>query len=119
MTYGGSAAESGRNGSAVVRGVIFVIDLYRHTISPMRLPTCRFSPTCSQYAVEALTEYGLIRGGWLAVVRLLKCGPWHRGGWNPIPERRNASHAHRSDEAPGADELWETPALRGESKTRV
>ena len=57
------------------RGVIFFIELYRHMISPMRLPTCRFTPTCSQYAVDALSEYGLIRGGSLAVVRLLKCGP--------------------------------------------
>jgi uncharacterized protein len=70
-----------------VRGLIFVIQLYRHMVSPMRMPSCRFTPTCSQYAVDALTEYGLIRGGWLATVRLLKCGPWHRGGWDPIPER--------------------------------
>jgi uncharacterized protein len=105
--------------TAVVRGVIFLIELYRHTISPMRLPTCRFSPTCSQYAVEALTEYGLLRGGWLTVVRLLKCGPWHRGGWDPIPERRSALHVHHGQDAPAADELWDAPALRGESKTRV
>lgn len=85
-----SAAQVGRNGSRVVRGVVFVIELYRHMISPMRLPTCRFTPTCSQYAVDALTEYGLVRGGWLALLRLLKCGPWHRGGWDPIPERRSA-----------------------------
>lgn len=70
--------------------VIFLIQLYRHMLSPLRLPTCRFTPTCSQYAVDALTEYGLLYGGWLATVRLLKCGPWHRGGWDPIPERRNA-----------------------------
>jgi putative membrane protein insertion efficiency factor len=70
------------------RVVIFLVELYRHTISPLRLPTCRFTPTCSQYAVDALTEYGLIRGGWLTVIRLGKCGPWHRGGWDPIPERR-------------------------------
>jgi putative membrane protein insertion efficiency factor len=70
--------------------VVFLIELYRHMISPMRLPTCRFTPTCSQYAVDALTEYGLVRGGWLALLRLLKCGPWHRGGWDPIPERRSA-----------------------------
>ena len=58
---------AGRSGARV----IFLIQLYRHTISPLRLPTCRFTPTCSQYAVDALTEYGLIRGGWLAGVRLL------------------------------------------------
>jgi putative membrane protein insertion efficiency factor len=106
-------------GSTAARGVIFLIELYRHTVSPMRLPACRFSPTCSQYAIEALSEYGLIRGGWLTVMRLLKCGPWHRGGWDPIPERRGASHVHSGEDARTADDLWDTPALRGESKTRV
>jgi uncharacterized protein len=72
-----------------VRALIFAIELYRHTVSPLRLPTCRFTPTCSQYAVESLTEYGLLRGSWLAAIRLLKCGPWHRGGWDPIPERED------------------------------
>ena len=119
MASVGSTAEARRNGSVVARGVIFLIEVYRHMISPMRLPTCRFSPTCSEYAVEALSEYGLLRGGWLTVVRLLKCGPWHRGGWDPIPERRGASHAHGSEDARAADELWDAPALRGESKTRV
>jgi putative membrane protein insertion efficiency factor len=116
MTSVGSTAEIGRNGSAVVRGAIFAIELYRHTISPMRLPTCRFSPTCSQYAVEALSEYGFMRGGWLAVVRLLKCGPWHRGGWDPIPARRGDTR-HEGTQA--ADHLWDTPAQQGESETRV
>ncbi|MBS4728114.1 membrane protein insertion efficiency factor YidD [Mycobacterium sp. SM1] len=87
-----SAAQSGRGrlrggGGVVARAVIFLIQLYRHMISPLRLPTCRFFPTCSQYAVDALTEYGLVRGGWLAAIRLAKCGPWHPGGWDPIPDR--------------------------------
>jgi putative membrane protein insertion efficiency factor len=93
-------------GSAAARGAIYLIQLYRHTVSPLRLPTCRFTPTCSQYAVEALSEYGLIRGGWLAMVRLGKCGPWHRGGWDPIPERDGV----RANAQP-ADDL--------ESETRV
>ncbi|BBX19412.1 membrane protein insertion efficiency factor YidD [Mycolicibacterium duvalii] len=76
------------------RAVIYLIQLYRHTISPLRLPTCRFTPTCSQYAVEALTEFGLLRGGWLATVRLLKCGPWHNGGWDPIPDRHPDCQSH-------------------------
>jgi hypothetical protein len=105
-------------GSTAARGAIFLIELYRHTVSPMRMPTCRFSPTCSQYAVEALAEYGLIWGGWFAVVRLLKCGPWHRGGWDPIPERRGASHLHGCEDAQAHD-LWDTPATREESNTRV
>ncbi len=82
------------------RALIFLIQLYRNTVSPLRLPSCRFTPTCSQYAVEALSEYGLIRGGWLAMVRLAKCGPWHRGGWDPIPECRRP---HR--ESAGLDDV--------------
>jgi putative membrane protein insertion efficiency factor len=76
-----------RIGGTCVRGLVFLIQLYRHMVSPLRPPTCRFVPTCSQYAVDALTEYGLFRGTWLAAARLAKCGPWHRGGWDPIPER--------------------------------
>nr|WP_231997399.1 membrane protein insertion efficiency factor YidD [Mycobacterium sp. 1245111.1] len=77
-------------------------------VSPLRLPTCRFTPTCSQYAVDALAEFGLVRGSWLAAMRLAKCGPWHRGGWDPIPERRRAE-VHD----------WDTPATRGKSDSVV
>ena len=80
----------------VIRVLIFLIELYRHTISPLRPPTCRFTPTCSQYAVEALTEHGLLYGSWLTVVRLAKCAPWHRGGWDPVPERRSADDTAQS-----------------------
>ena len=79
--------------TAPVRAVIFVIQLYRHMVSPLRLPTCRFTPTCSQYAVDALGEYGLIKGSWLAGVRLAKCGPWHQGGWDPIPDEQRESES--------------------------
>jgi putative membrane protein insertion efficiency factor len=82
-----SIGQPARARALPVRALVFLIELYRHTVSPLRLPTCRFTPTCSQYAVDALTEYGLIRGSWLTAVRLGKCGPWHRGGWDPIPER--------------------------------
>ena len=98
-------------GSSAAHGVIYLIQLYRHTVSPLRLPTCRFTPTCSQYAVEALGEYGLIRGGWLALVRLVKCGPWHHGGWDPIPERRDDWRDGMRETAQNADDL--------ESETRV
>jgi uncharacterized protein len=94
-----------------MRSLIFLIQFYRHMVSPLRLPTCRFMPTCSQYAVEALTEYGLVRGGWLAAVRLAKCGPWHRGGWDPIPE-------HRMGPGP-IDQLSVSPAKLGESDSLV
>ncbi|WP_231976707.1 membrane protein insertion efficiency factor YidD [Mycobacterium sp. E740] len=96
-------------------------------VSPLRLPTCRFMPTCSQYAVDALSEYGLLRGGWLAMVRLLKCGPWHRGGWDPIPERPTPQHgdahvcacADRASEDTAADVSGRAPAKRSGSETRV
>ncbi|MBI3227806.1 MAG: membrane protein insertion efficiency factor YidD [Mycolicibacterium cosmeticum] len=87
------------------RSVIVVIQLYRTMVSPLRLPTCRFTPTCSEYAVDALTEWGLIRGGWLAVVRLAKCGPWHRGGWDPIPERCEHAGGSTSAEIVRSDSL--------------
>jgi putative membrane protein insertion efficiency factor len=83
---------SGRRiAGALARSVIYVIELYRTMISPLRPPSCRFTPTCSQYAVDALREFGFVRGSWLSLVRLTKCGPWHRGGWDPIPERRDVA----------------------------
>lgn len=97
-------------GMAAARFVVRLIQLYRHMVSPLRPATCRFVPTCSQYAVDALTEYGLIRGGWLAMARLAKCGPWHRGGWDPIPERPNFQ------DASGAGV---SPPPRGESESCV
>lgn len=103
-------SRRGGIGATAARAVIAAIQLYRHTVSPLRLPTCRFMPTCSQYAVDALTEYGLVRGGWLAAVRLAKCGPWHRGGWDPIPERGRGACAHSDDasgtEAADDDQVW-------------
>ena len=80
------------------RGLIYAIELYRNMISPLRPPSCRFTPTCSQYAVDALQYHGVILGAWLALVRLLKCGPWHPGGWDPIPEPRQG-HDHHADGA--------------------
>lgn len=68
------------------RVLVFAIRVYRNMISPLRLPSCRFVPTCSEYALDALTQFGLLRGSWLAMIRLTKCGPWHRGGWDPVPE---------------------------------
>lgn len=68
------------------RALIGLVQLYRTWISPVRPPTCRFTPTCSEYAVEALSQHGAVRGVYLSTIRLLKCGPWHRGGWDPVPD---------------------------------
>ncbi|WP_054815203.1 membrane protein insertion efficiency factor YidD [Nocardia arizonensis] len=70
------------------RSLIFLIELYRAYVSPTRMPVCRFTPSCSEYAVTALRTRGLIVGLVLTVVRLAKCAPWHPGGWDPVPERR-------------------------------
>ena len=66
--------------------LIFFINLYRHFISPL-LPAgkCRYVPTCSAYAVEALKKYGFFKGGWLALKRILSCHPWGGSGYDPVP----------------------------------
>jgi hypothetical protein len=71
------------------RTLIFFIELYRTYVSPLRMPTCRFMPTCSEYAVESLRTHGAIKGLLLTVVRLAKCAPWHPGGWDPVPARHD------------------------------
>jgi len=73
----------------VARLLVFVLRFYRRWISPALPPTCRFSPSCSAYAVEALTEHGAIRGSWLTLRRLLRCAPWHPGGVDPVPAPRS------------------------------
>lgn len=67
------------------RLLILPIRAYQRFISPMRPPRCRFYPTCSHYAVEAIQKHGPIRGLWLALVRILKCHPLHPGGYDPVP----------------------------------
>ncbi|MDA8337656.1 MAG: membrane protein insertion efficiency factor YidD [Peptococcaceae bacterium] len=66
------------------RLVIGLINLYRSFVSPFLRPSCRFEPTCSQYALEAVERYGVLRGSWLAARRLVKCNPFHPGGHDPV-----------------------------------
>ena len=68
------------------RGVLLAIRLYQRWISPGLPAACRYEPTCSRYAYQAVEQYGVRRGGWLAVRRLLRCTPIHRGGFDPVPE---------------------------------
>ncbi|MCL2810509.1 MAG: membrane protein insertion efficiency factor YidD [Clostridia bacterium] len=66
--------------------MLALLRFYRRQISPLYPPSCRFDPTCSTYAVEAIEKYGAAKGGWLAVRRVLKCHPFHRGGYyDPVP----------------------------------
>lgn len=64
---------------------LFLIDVYRRYISPLKSPCCRYIPTCSEYAMIAVERYGAARGGWLALKRVLRCHPFYAGGYDPVP----------------------------------
>ncbi len=68
------------------RMFLSLIRFYQRNISPNRPPSCRFTPTCSQYAYEAIQKYGALKGGWLALRRLLRCNPFYKGDfYDPVP----------------------------------
>lgn len=71
----------------MTRAALAALMAYRQFVSPLLPPACRFAPTCSQYARLALLEHGLGRGGWLALRRILRCHPFHPGGYDPPPVR--------------------------------
>jgi uncharacterized protein len=68
------------------QGIIWLVRGYQRFISPLFPPSCRFTPTCSQYAVEAIDRFGTIKGGYLATRRIVRCHPFHPGGYDPVPE---------------------------------
>ncbi|MGB9694685.1 MAG: membrane protein insertion efficiency factor YidD [Caldisericaceae bacterium] len=67
------------------RALLYIIAFYRKYISPLKPPTCRFIPTCSEYSFEAINKYGVKKGGWLAIKRILRCNPYFPGGHDPVP----------------------------------
>jgi putative membrane protein insertion efficiency factor len=71
------------------RLLLGLINAYRYLLSPLLGPSCRFYPTCSAYAAEAIDTHGALRGSWLALRRILRCYPWHAGGLDPVPPRKH------------------------------
>lgn len=75
--------------------LILPIRFYRMFISPMFPPSCRFQPTCSMYALQAIERFGVWRGSWLALRRISRCHPFHPGGYDPVPERDRGTEETR------------------------
>lgn len=69
--------------------LVGLISAYRYAISPFLGRNCRFEPSCSEYAANAIREHGALRGTWLGARRVCRCHPWHDGGYDPVPPRRN------------------------------
>ena len=90
MTHMARSADQGHSllGAPVLaprRVVMGLIRAYQIVISPTLPPSCRFHPSCSQYALEAVRRYGALKGGWLGARRLVRCHPFHPGGYDPVP----------------------------------
>lgn len=77
--------------SALPRAALLsAIQGYRKYISPLFPPTCRYVPSCSEYAIIAIRRFGCIKGGWMATKRVVRCNPWHTCGYDPVPEKEEA-----------------------------
>lgn len=80
-------------GNILKKILIFPIKIYQLTISPLLGSRCRYTPTCSHYTVEAIEEWGVIKGGYLGIKRILSCHPWGKWGYDPVP-KKDGSHLH-------------------------
>lgn len=101
------ALEVTRRGA--VTALVAVLRFYRRWISPLFPPQCRFYPSCSAYAIEALQVHGAARGVGLTLVRLVKCAPWHPGGLDPVPLPRVHRHPDTSRSGPAGSGADRTP----------
>lgn len=71
---------------------LVLIRFYQRFISPALPPSCRFTPSCSEYSYEAIQRYGLLKGGWLGLRRIVRCHPWNSGGYDPVPGGETSGH---------------------------
>jgi uncharacterized protein len=83
---------SGAAGRVLAWPLIGLVWVYRYTLSPWLGANCRFEPTCSVYALQALRRYGAFRGSWLAAKRIARCHPWGGRGYDPVPDDRRDTH---------------------------
>jgi len=81
----GSGGVLGRGRLLLRKFFLLPVYFYRVFISPLTPPSCRYTPTCSQYMVEAVLKYGIFKGGWLGIKRILRCHPWGGSGYDPVP----------------------------------
>jgi len=75
--------------------LIAMIRFYRRYISPLSPPSCRYSPTCSQYGIEAIERFGAVKGTGMTLLRILRCNPWSAGGYDPVPEVKQRASASK------------------------
>ncbi len=78
-------------GFKMKRPLILLIKFYRKSISPYTPPSCRYTPTCSQYGLEAIERFGAFKGGFMTLWRILRCNPFFKGGYDPVPEKKKKS----------------------------
>lgn len=97
--------------SAVARVLVVLLSGYRRFISPLFPPRCRFYPSCSAYALEAVQVHGALRGSWLAARRLSRCHPFHAGGIDPVPPRAAGSPGAEPPAKPRQAERTETERM--------
>lgn len=93
------------------RILIALIKFYRKHISPHTPPACRFYPTCSQYAMEAIERFGAFKGTGLAIWRILRCGPWTPGGYDPVPEKKVKDKKKKKSETQNSPEILQDDML--------
>lgn len=85
------------------RILMFLIDIYRVGISPYFPPSCRYQPTCSAYARQAIETHGALKGSWMAIKRIGRCHPWSEGGHDPVPGTESAAASNKAGDQPKTD----------------